>query len=206
MRQLKQPKRGNRGFTLVELMVVVALIGLVMTQGVPWLESVSGNARRTSMVNSFVAHLNSARNFAITGDDHPDLPCVTGAGGACDVSMCKSLDLATCDVAITTTWDDGWIMFWDADADQVFDVGTTERLIRVHEAVVGNATLAGNTNVADYIRFDTSGMLGSGQGTFIYCDSRGFGVDARAIIVSGVGRVRVLPANDPNVGPTSCTP
>lgn len=199
--------RNSAGFTLVELMVVVALVALVLTQGIPWLETVTLNARRTATTNSFVAHLNSARNFAIAGDDEPDNPCDTGNPATfCEVVMCKSIDLETCSTSSSVGWHDGWIMFWDADDDQTFDSGTTERLIRVHEALKGDATLFGNTFVRNAISFDAAGMLGSNAGTLIYCDGRGFTSDARAIIASSVGRIRTLEATDGEVGPNSCTP
>ncbi|MCP5141571.1 MAG: prepilin-type N-terminal cleavage/methylation domain-containing protein, partial [Gammaproteobacteria bacterium] len=59
----------DRGFTLVELMVVVGLIALVMTQGIPWLESTTLNSRRAAQINAFVADLNAARGLAVAGDD-----------------------------------------------------------------------------------------------------------------------------------------
>lgn len=191
------------GFTLLELMVVVALVALVVSQGIPWLQSTTLNSRRTAQVNEFVANLNAARAFAIAGDEIATNPC-TG----CNVTMCKTTDGTTCETLTTEYWESGWLTFWDEPTSGTpgdYDVGGTERLIRVRAALEGGSTLRGNLLVARRITFDSNGFTGN-NGTFIWCDSRGFGGDARGIIVGPVGRVRTLPADDADVTPTSCSP
>ncbi|MCP5137379.1 MAG: GspH/FimT family pseudopilin [Gammaproteobacteria bacterium] len=192
------------GFTLVELMVVVALIALVLTQGIPWLKSTTLNNRRTVQVNDYIANLNLARGLAISGDES-DLPGGITPCTGCDVTICKSIDGLVCTTSSSVNWHDGWVVFWDADGDGVVDAVDNDRLIRVQAALEGDSTLKGNLSVVNRISFDPNGFTGN-NGTVVWCDSRGFGSEARAIVVSGVGRVRLTTVDDPNITLSSCSP
>lgn len=54
------------GFTLLELMLVVTLMGVFLTIGVPAFGSLVANNAVTSAANDLVASLNRARNEAVT--------------------------------------------------------------------------------------------------------------------------------------------
>ncbi|MDX1401819.1 MAG: GspH/FimT family pseudopilin [Kiloniellales bacterium] len=56
-----------RGFTLVELLVVLALIGAVLSLAVPRLSAVSGGGRLETTAENLVAQLRRVRSEAITG-------------------------------------------------------------------------------------------------------------------------------------------
>ncbi len=55
----------NSGFTMIELMVTVGIIGIVMAFGVPSMQIYIKNDRLTSQINTLVGHLAYARSEAV---------------------------------------------------------------------------------------------------------------------------------------------
>lgn len=56
----------QRGFTLIELLVAIAMLGVVLSLGLPSLRDFVVSNRLTSDINSFVGLVNYARSEAIT--------------------------------------------------------------------------------------------------------------------------------------------
>lgn len=88
------------GFTLVELMVTIAVLAILLTIGVPSFNSVIASNRLSAGANEFVASLQLARMEAMRRNTR--------------VVVCRSADQATC--ATGTTWT-GWITFVDSNRD-----------------------------------------------------------------------------------------
>lgn len=53
------------GFSLIELMVTIALVSILLTLGVPSFSAIMRNMTLTSQANNFVAAINLARSEAI---------------------------------------------------------------------------------------------------------------------------------------------
>ena len=175
---------GFKGFTLIELMVTVAIVGVAATVAVPSLTVFMQNNRMTTNVNDFVTSINVARSEAVKRGTK--------------VTLCKSNNGKDC--ASSGNWEQGWISFVDPNNNAAVDKGET--LLQVHETLRGkNTTLIGNSNVDDYISFaatgfsqQTSGALQ--PGTLILCDDRGFGKNAKGIVLNTTGRVMAVPATE----------
>jgi type IV fimbrial biogenesis protein FimT len=60
------PHSSERGFTLVELMVTLAIAAILMTMAVPSFSTMTKNSRLTTQTNQLVTALNLARSEAIT--------------------------------------------------------------------------------------------------------------------------------------------
>lgn len=101
--------QSTRGYTLLELMITIAILGIVLALAVPSMIDFVRNQRLTSGVNDIVLALNSARLGALTRQ----LP----------VSVCPSTDGTVCG----GTWTDGAIVFHDDNGNGTVDAGDEVR-------------------------------------------------------------------------------
>ncbi|KPJ92750.1 MAG: hypothetical protein AMJ53_08750 [Gammaproteobacteria bacterium SG8_11] len=167
------------GFTLIELMVTIALAAIILTQAVPSFNALVQNNRLISQKNEFISTLNLARSEALKRGTR--------------VTVCASTDQNTCD---TTDWEKGWIVFSDRDADNVLDAGTgacldnEDCLIRVNAGLSDGNTLSakksGTAAAAGFIQYTPRGAVDSAA-TFTFCDQRGE-EHARATNINNLGR------------------
>lgn len=164
----------QNGFSLIELMVTLAIAAIVLTIGVPSFQAYTQNNQQTITVNELATALQLARNNAISRRVR--------------VTLCKSSDGATCPSgAGSGDWTQGWLMFTDPNNNSTLDAGETQ--LRVHGAVTGTATLIGNNNVVNKVSFDAKGIALGSNGTITHCDSRG-ATSAKALVISIGGQVR----------------
>lgn len=61
-------KTRTRGFTLIELMVTVSLVGILLALVAPYLSNTIANARARNVVSQFRQDFNWLRNQAVTGN------------------------------------------------------------------------------------------------------------------------------------------
>ncbi len=122
----------NRGFTLLELMVTVAIAAIVLTLGVPSFRDLVQNNRAATQVNALVTALSLARSEAVRRGQH--------------VSICPSTDQETCTGG--DDWDDGWIVFVDTEtSDATTASPIVGEVLRVEEAMKGIDTFSGPVHV-----------------------------------------------------------
>jgi type IV fimbrial biogenesis protein FimT len=168
------------GFSLIELMITLAIAAIVLAAGVPAFGDLVQDNRLVTQINELVTDLNLARSEAIKQ--------------AAPVTVCKRNNAGTgCNNA--GSWQNGWIVFLDSDRDgSVDDDGDAalcetgeDCILRVHAPLP-----AGNTiryrQVNDRITYDTQGFSYGFNGTFVFCDSRGY-AKGRGRIVSNPGRI-----------------
>ena len=96
------------GYSVVELMSVVAIAVILMTMGVPSFRYVTNSNRVTAEVNSLYLDLELARSKAL-------------AAGS-PVTVCPSTDGQTC-LPSSEVWQSGWIIFSDPNGNGVVDSG-----------------------------------------------------------------------------------
>ncbi len=182
-----------KGFTLIELMVTVAVAAILLTVGVPSFRATVENNRLTAAANELVGALNLARSEAIKRGVR--------------VTVCKSADGATC--TTSSDWEKGWIVFVDLNGDGIFDDdGDTipcetgeECILRTYEALPTGYTLRTGENFDDWVAYlpsgKSQGTSGLANDTFRLCHGTDTGT-ARSIAVSTTGRISV------SKGATSC--
>jgi type IV fimbrial biogenesis protein FimT len=107
------------------------------------------------------------------------------------VTLCKSADGATCTPA--SVWQDGWIVFADANDNRRVDGGET--IVRVQQALDNGVTLEFRASLGrnDDVTYEPSGFTEK-NGTFTFCDNRG-AAKARAVILYRTGRPRASVKN-----------
>ena len=165
------------GFTLIEMMVSLAIAALLGLLAVPWVRSFLDAAQLVSASNVFVASLQLARSEAIKRNHR--------------VVLCKA---AAISCASTGGWEQGWIIFHDANDNGARD--DTEAILHRQMALPAGLRLSGNMPVAAYVSFMPTGgtkQLSGGfqAGTLTLCHRSLPNRDARHIVLNAAGRPRV---------------
>jgi type IV fimbrial biogenesis protein FimT len=177
---MRKQNEKQDGFSLIELVAVMAIIAILLTVAVPSFTTMMKDNRLSTQTREIVSALNLARSEAIK----------RGAR----VTVCKSNDEQNC-TAAGNDWSRGWIIYVDNSdpANDTRDAG--DPILRVRGPLSGNNTLTGNVNVDDYISFVANGFsrLSSGgmqAGTLTLCDANDNN-RARAIVISTTGRIQL---------------
>jgi len=166
------------GYSLVELMVVLALASIVMSLGLPAMTGMLSTQRAASLSAAFLNSLNLARAEAIKRNAR--------------AVLCKSANGLSC--SASGGWEQGWIVFHDVNNNAALDAD--EALI-LQQAAASGLSLTGNFSVADYVSYSASGsaklLSGAFQaGTFTLCLSPASDPDVRQIVLSKTGRARII--------------
>lgn len=182
------------GFTLIELMITLFIVGILLAVGVPSMRTFLQNNQLIATTNELVSSIHIARSEALKLNKK--------------VTICVSADGKSC--VSSEKWAQGWIVFVDANDDRVgtgvncsavADVNT-DCLLRVHEAVDDSLLSVSGTydsNAADieWFTFTSRGVpkdAGASQsGVFSICsfDTSNSVINSRAVVLSLSGRVRV---------------
>tara|TARA_R110001599_G_scaffold353823_1_gene599186 strand:- start:70510 stop:71130 length:621 start_codon:yes stop_codon:yes gene_type:complete len=162
----------ERGFTMIEVMIVLVVVAILVTVAAPGFQNLIGNNRIISEVYTLRATLNNARSEAMAR--------------RAQVVVCPSVDGAAC--ADSDDWSTGYIAFVDTDRDNVADPDDPDEEIIQVEAEERAVDIAFN-NAVRLVRFNAQGVALGFDGAFTFCDDRG-AEDARALIVNPVGTVR----------------
>src|SRR5215472_4830799 len=128
------------GFTLMELLVVVAIVAILLGIGVPSYRYITNSYRMSSEVNGLLGDLQFARSEAIKEGQ--------------TITACVSRDGATCDLG-SVTWQEGWIVFQDSNNNQTVDPG--EAVLRVQRAFNGTDTFTADNGVSS-VTFNREGF------------------------------------------------
>lgn len=166
---------GQRGFTLIELMITIAVFAVLLAITVPAYHDMTLGSKLRSQANDLVAGAVLARSEAIKRNAF--------------VRMCVSADGASC---IAGGWEQGWVVFHDADDDGVLDVGETV-LLRHHAAPSG-FKITGTGALAS-VRFQPTGV-GATPATLTVCRATpSVGGQERVVSISLTGRASVTTTN-----------
>ena len=148
-------KRQN-GLPLIELLLAVAVLGVVLTTGVPAYQEFIKNNRVTGQAGELIIALQLTRSEAVK----------RGSGTV----ICTSTDQRTCSGG--TNWASGWITFSDLDQDGALDGNgtcttntdhlTRECILRVNDGL-NDAVLTGGDN---HVHFLPSGLALNGPVSF----------------------------------------
>jgi len=172
-----------RGFTLIELMVTVALAAVMMTLAAPGLQTLLANQRLSSAASDLMTAAMQARSTALKNNQRVIVQPSAGAGGA---------------------WADGYRIFSDVDLNATFDSGT-DTVVLTQEALPSDVMITKFTGTNNFFGYDGSGFLapigGSANGTWRISSTR---TDRqKCLIIELSGRARLC---DPKlVGAANCS-
>jgi type IV fimbrial biogenesis protein FimT len=184
----------QRGFTLVELMVVLTITAILLGLAVPSFKRMIQSSTISSNVNTFLADMRFARSEAIR------------LGGA--VVMCRSdapeANTPTCGATGSgpggNGWVSGWIVFQDLDNNG--DRAAADPLLRVQAPITSLDSIGYDSSLSTKIRFTATGRLidlSSGAAELQFGGGNYVSDIRRVVCISLSGRARI--AGDGN---TSC--
>jgi type IV fimbrial biogenesis protein FimT len=170
--------RHQRGFNLIEVVISLAVLGILVGMGVPSAADMIESQRLGNVSNDVLQQLHLARSEAIKRNAR--------------VVLCKSSGGETC--TESGGWEQGWILFQDANNSGTREPAepVLERLLPVPRGF----RLSANTPMARYVSFGPFGgaRMTSGAfqaGTFTVCRISVDQVEGRQIIINAGGRPRV---------------
>ena len=174
---------GNKGFTLLELIIIIAILGITMAIAAPGLSTMISNNRISSNASDFAAALQLAKAEAVARLN-PVIVCK------------KNTDSTGCIGG--GDWSQGWIVFSDDNGNGGVDAGDNESVLLIHEALHERISFGGNhTQVDTSITFRPSGTSSiTSTRTLIICNDDQFDASARGILVTITGRGSVMKASD----------
>jgi type IV fimbrial biogenesis protein FimT len=142
------------GFTLMELLVTMTVVGILMAIAVPSYRYVTTANRASSEINALLGDVQMARGEAMKEGQF--------------VTICASVDGASC--AGSTAWNSGWIVFSDAPPLTTLEPG--DSIVKVQRVFSSSDTLASNHGITA-LTFNREGIVWNlGQGfTFTLHDS-----------------------------------
>lgn len=166
------------GFTLIEVMIVIAILSILAGIALPAFNTLIASNRLAGQANDLLSAFQLARSEAVTRGNR--------------VSVCASSGGTTCIVMPSDTdvsWNTGWMVFEEPPGGTTgtFDAGV-DTILRVYPALAGSSTLSAGTVAV--VTYRPNGQAGSNV-DFLLCPNDNSGVSGRVIQVSASGRARV---------------
>jgi type IV fimbrial biogenesis protein FimT len=157
-------RRGG-GFTVVELMVAIAVLAILLALAVPNFNDASLSARLNGFANSLVASAQVARSEAIKRNSN--------------ITLCASANGTSC--AGSGGWEQGWIVVDQTpDPDQVLQV----------QQVLPTEFSVSQTGGTAALTFPGT-VVGTSTATLTVCRSTPVGHEERVVTISGTGSAYV---------------
>jgi type IV fimbrial biogenesis protein FimT len=153
----------ERGFTLLELMITIAIAAILLAVGIPSYRSFIQNSRASALATEITAAMNTARAEAVKRSEA--------------VRVCPSSDGSSC----TGAWEDGWIV----------QRTINNEVLQVWQARSASDVIVQTPTDNSAIVFNRLGGLDSADTTVVVRAVDCTGDSARQIDISPTGRQRI---------------
>jgi type IV fimbrial biogenesis protein FimT len=167
-------KHVSRGITLVELVTVVAIVGITLSLAAPAFSRLLARDSMVSSVNLLLTHLHLARSSAVTRERH--------------ITLCPAAGTSACSND-HRAWHDGYLVFEDNNQNQELNDG--EQILRYQERAGRNITIVSSSEERNRITYQAMGRAWFSNTTIRLCHAN-YPELNRAVIISNNGRVRVV--------------
>jgi type IV fimbrial biogenesis protein FimT len=167
----------NRGFSVVELMAIVMIVGILLAIGIPSFQSLIHRQRLTTTANALFMAANLTRSEAIHRGLRVDL--VPAGNG--------------------TSWNDGWVVFIDRNGNQRPEQGET--VIFMHDPVGNDLSITPRftDSKVQYIAFNGTGRTRTNANSQTSQSGNWLlelGKQSRKVVINFLGRPRVCNPQD----------
>jgi type IV fimbrial biogenesis protein FimT len=164
-------QQSQRGFTLIELMIVLLIVAVLGAMGGPVLDQTVKQNRLRTEADRILTTLNLVRSEAVKQNQ--------------PVSVCRSSNGTTC----SGNWEDGWIVFTNSDGDDTVDVGV-DKVVRAYAGLTTGYTLGG-TIESNTLTYFADGSYAGGSGSIHLCSPDADASQGWSVMLNTVGRPRV---------------
>jgi type IV fimbrial biogenesis protein FimT len=172
------------GFTLIELMVVIAIVAILVTFATPSFKRTMAQNAINSAISTLSSDINFARSEALKRGLSVTLCPTNSANDACED---------------TSEWQGGWLVFLDRDGSNSRSTTSAdaETILRVQQNLPGGLIINQVSSAVKSIRFDRAGSPTNGRSLKINASgltSSDQTETGRALCVTTVGRTRITAA------------
>lgn len=154
------------GFTLIELMVTIAILAITVTIAIPSFQNVIASNQLQEGRERLRMAIQTAKGEAVARNQ--------------TVSLCPSADGSTC--GGSGDWDENWLVVVDNNNSGGVNIAST---LRVFEAPDSGEVTVVHTGGFDYIRFEANGIAENlnASASFGFCHPDGE-VDPNSLVLS----------------------
>jgi type IV fimbrial biogenesis protein FimT len=178
----------KQGFTLIEMIVAIAILAILAALAIPSFKSSIRSNRSVSDANALLTVLTLARSEAIKHSQ--------------PVVVCKASSSSSPACVTSGNWEQGVLVFVDADADGTYSSGDTQLRLEVPLSSVNVIT---DKSTLNSLTYRSDGTVGNGTSTTFYIKPDLSSADTlkfeRCVDISTIGKPRIT---DHTTEPTLC--